>query len=240
VNKKLIIMAAGAGLISFASMFFAGWLTRPKAALGSAGPAPAGAAGQTNSPTPAPPGMLVPTAATAAEDGTGTRAMTEQQLKELIFQVREKIQEYDRKLLDLEKQKERMQTAQQTLKKDIDTLNNLRVDLAASVAGLKNERDALLKTRTEVEQVEKTNLMAIAAAYDKMDAARAGEILKSMAQGQTSNGTTVKNANADDAVKILHFMQERTKAKVLGELAGTEPALAATLSQRLKQVVEKK
>ena len=112
--------------------------------------------------------------------------MTEQQLKELILEVREKIQEYDRKLQDLEKEKERMQTAQQTLKKDIDTLNNLRVDLAASVASLKSERDALLKARTEIEQVEKTNLMAIASAYDKMDAARAGEILKSMAQGQTA------------------------------------------------------
>jgi flagellar motility protein MotE (MotC chaperone) len=240
VNKKLIIMAAAAGLISFAGAFATGWFTRPKAALGSGSPAQTGAAGQTNPVAQAAPAMLVPAATTAVEDGTGTRAMTEQQLKELIFQVRERIQEYDRKLLDLEKEKERMQTAQQTLKKDIDTLNNLRVDLAASVAGLKNERDAILKARTEVEQVEKTNLVAIASAYDKMDASRAGEILKSMAQGQTSNGVAVKNANADDAVKILHFMQERTKAKVLAELAATEPALAAALCQRLKQVVEKK
>ena len=240
MNKKLIIMAAAAGLVSFAGAFATGWFTRPKAALGSAGPAQTGAAGQTNPPAQASPAMLVPAATTAAEDGTGTRAMTEQQLKELILQVRERIQEYDRKLLDLEKEKDRMQMAQQTLKKDIDTLNNLRVDLAASVAGLKSERDAILKVRTEVEQVEKVNLMAIASAYDKMDAGRAGEILKSMAQGQTSNGVAVKNANADDAVKILHFMQERTKAKVLAELAGTEPALAAALCQRLKQVVEKK
>ncbi|MCX5645671.1 MAG: hypothetical protein NTZ17_13495 [Phycisphaerae bacterium] len=240
MNKKVIIMAAAAGLVSFAGMFVAGWLTQPKAALGSDGPAPMAAASQASSPAQAPAAILAPTTTTAAEDGTGTRTMTEQQLKELIFEVREKIQEYNRKLLSLEKEKERMQTAQQTLKKDIDTLNNLRVDLAASVAGLKSERDALLKARTEVEQVEKTNLMAIAAAYDKMDATRAGEILKSMVQGQTARGMAAKNANADDAVKILHFMQERTKAKVLAEMAATEPALAAALCQRLKLVVEKK
>jgi putative N-acetylmannosamine-6-phosphate epimerase len=240
VNKKVIIMAAAAALVSFAGMFVAGWLTRPKAALGSDGPAQTATAGQANAPAQTPAALLASTPITAAEDGTGTRTMTEQQLKELIFEVREKIQEYNRKLLSLEKEKERMQTAQLTLKKDIDTLNNLRVDLAASVAGLKSERDALLKARTEVEQVEKTNLMAIASAYDKMDAARAGDILKSMVQGQTASGMAAQNANADDAVKILHFMQERTKAKVLAEMATAEPALAAALCQRLKLVVEKK
>jgi chromosome segregation ATPase len=240
VNKKFIIMAAAAGLVSFAGMFVMGWLTGPKAASGSAGQTPTGADGQANSSAQTPPALLVPTAMTAAEDGAGARTLTEQQLKELILEVREKIQEYDRKLRDIEKDKERTQTAQQTLKKDIDTLNNLRVDLATSVASLKTERDALLKARTEIEQVEKTNLMAIASAYDKMDPTRAGEILKSMTQGQTSGGTPARNANADDAVKILHFMQERTKAKVLAELAATEPALAAALCQRLKQVVEKK
>ena len=238
MNKKAIIIAAAAGLISFASAFVAGWFTRPKAA--AAGPAQAGAAERTRTPAPGAPALLAPNSTAAGEDGAGTRTLTEQQLKELILEVRDKIQQYDRKLQDLEKEKERMQIAQQTLKKDIDTLNNLRVDLAASVASLKSERDALLKARTEIEQVEKTSLMAIAAAYDKMDPARAGEILKTMAQGRIQDGVPAKKAGADDAVKILHFMQERTKAKVLAEMAATDPGLAATLSQRLKQVTEKK
>jgi flagellar motility protein MotE (MotC chaperone) len=232
VNKKVIIMAAAAGLVSFASMFLAGWLTGPKAVAGATGPTPP--------PAPAPPAFLASSGPLAAEEATGTRAMTEQQLKDLIVEVREKIQEYSRKLQDLETEKERMLTAQQTLKKDIDTLNNLRVELAASVASLKTERDALLKARIEVEKVEKVNLMAIASAYDRMDAARAGDILKSMAQGQTAGSPAARSANADDAVKILHFMQERTKAKVLAEMAATEPTLAAALCQRLKQVTEKK
>jgi uncharacterized membrane protein len=238
VNKKAIIIAVVAGLVSFAGAFVTGWFTRPKAA--AAGPVPAGAADRTRTPAPGAPPLLAPTLPSAAEDGTGTRTLTEQQLKELILEVREKIQQYGRNLQDLEKEKERMQVARQMLKKDIDTLNNLQVDLAASVANLKSERDALLKARTEIEQAEKTSLMAIAAAYDKMDAARAAEILKSMVQGRVQDGRPAPKTNADDAVKILHFMQERTKAKVLAELAATDPSLAATLSQRLKQVMEKK
>ena len=238
MNKRAIIIAAAAGLVSFAGAFVAGWFTGPKAV--SAGPAQSGTTGQTRTPAPGAPGLLAPNVAAAAEDGAGTRTLTEQQLKDLILEVRQKIQQYDRKLQDLEKEKERMQIAQQTLKKDIDTLNNLRVDLAASVASLKSERDALLKARTEIEQAEKTTLMAIASAYDKMDATRAAEILKTMAQGRIQEGVPARKANADDAVKILHFMQERTKAKVLAELAATDPGLAATLTQRLKQVTEKR
>ncbi len=44
----------------------------------------------------------------------------------------------------------------------------------------------------------------------------------------------------DDAAKILHYMTERTKAKLLAELATAQPALAAGLCQRLKQMVEGK
>jgi hypothetical protein len=39
-------------------------------------------------------------------------------------------------------------------------------------------------------------------------------------------------------VKILHYMTERTKAKVLAELVTSEPQLASLLCQRLKQISE--
>jgi flagellar motility protein MotE (MotC chaperone) len=97
-----------------------------------------------------------------------------------------------------------------------------------------------VKTRVEVQQTEKVNLTAIAAAYDKMDATRASEILRSMAVGPRGSGATARAASEDDAIKILHFMQDRTKAKVLAEMAATEPTLAATLCQKLKQVTETK
>ncbi len=239
MNKKLMIIAAAAGLVSFVGAFATGWLTRPAAAEGAGAGGPAGVVEPAHAPA-AISAPAIPATSSVPDDGAGTRAMTEQQLSELIGEIREKIQEYNRKLQDLEKEKARLQIAHQTLKKDIETLNNLHTELATSVANLKTERDTLLKSRVEIEQVEKTNLMAIAAAYDKMDPARAGEILSNMAQGPSQNGALAKNTNADDAVKILHFMQDRTKAKVLAELATSQPALAASLSLKLKQVTEAK
>jgi len=236
VSKKLLLITAAIGVVGFLGAFATGWLTRPASVMGAPPPTDTVEAGLGRPPSNAPRQMLT-ASPTAADDSANTRAMTEEQLKELIYEVREKIQEYNTKLSDLDKGEERLLIAQQTLKKDIETLNNLRVDLAATVANLKNERDMLLKARVEVEQAEKRNLVAIAAAYDKMDPARASEILTNMAMGQSQNGSS-RSANMDDAVKILHFMQERTKAKVLAELVTTEPGLAALLCQKLKQVTE--
>lgn len=238
MNKKKIIITAAAGVVSFLGFFAVSWLTRPV-------PVEAPAAEEQASTTPAPKtgepqGEVLTATAGAGGETTAAKTLTEQQLKELVYEVREKIKDYDQKLKSLEKEKERLQIAQQGLKKDIETLNSLRMDISTAAAGVKTERDMLLKSRVEVEQTEKTNLTAIAAAYDKMDATRASEILRSMAVGQSQTGAAAKNASAEDAIKILHFMQDRTKAKVLAEMAGTEPSLAATLCQKLKQVTEKK
>ena len=235
MNKKVLLITVAVGLLGFVGAFATGWLTRPTSATDDAN--------ATGNETAAvqTAGAMVPTllggSSAVADDGSNTRAMTEEQLKELVYEVREKIQEYNTKLSSLEKEKDRLLIAQQTLKKDIETLNNLRVDLASTVATLKSERDMLTKARVEVEQAEKANLIAIAAAYDKMDPIRASEILTNMAVGQSQNGQA-RTANIDDAVKILHYMQERTKAKVLAELVGSEPGLAALLCQKLKQVTE--
>jgi len=235
VSKKLLIITAAAGLVSFLGAFGTAWLTKPASVQGAAPEEPASAAGRVPSPAKTAPTVLA-TALTPADDSANTRAMTEEQLKELIFEVREKIEEYNTKIQSLDKERQRLAIAQQTLQKDVAELNNLRVDLAATVANLRNERDMLQKTRVEVDQAEKANLLAIAAAYDKMDPIRAGEILSNMAMTPSTSGGAARNTNIDDAVKILFFMQDRTKAKVLAELATSEPALAALLCQKLKQV----
>jgi len=234
VNKKVILITAAAGAFSFAGAFAMAWFSKPAPAAG----APS-VEGQANEPgqttTMQAPSLLTPSAISAGSNDSAM-SLTEAQLQELIFDVRGKITEYNTKLDELEKEKQRFRIAQQTLQEDVENLNNLRVDLDASVANLKRERDLLLKTRIEVDQTERSNLVAIAAAYDRMDAARASEILTSMAVGQSKSNGTARTASIDDAVKILYYMQERTKAKVLGELVTTEPALAALLSQKLKTV----
>jgi len=240
VSKKLIIIVAAAGLVSFAGAFCLGWFTKPS---------PASHPGESSQPTvagrqaelglPPPQAGAVGTDVTASD--TARKTMSEKQLKSLVYDVQEKMREYNNKMLDLEVREQRLKVAQDVLKKDIEDLNNLRIELASTIAGLKEERDNLLKGRLEIANAEKANLVTLAAAYDKMDVSGAGKILSSMCVDQKQDGKVdTAGSGFDEAVKILYYMTERTKAKLLAELATTEPKLAAALSQRLKQVIEGK
>jgi hypothetical protein len=238
-------MIAAAGLLSFAGAFAFAWLT--KAAPPSQSP---------SEPEPSQPilvsqetlGLPQPETSMSSTIGAGDsktrRAMTEEQLKRLVYEIRENIREYNNKLQGLKAWEQRLQMAQDMLKNDIESLNNLRIELTSTVARLKSEQDKLLKSRTKIAQAEKTNLMSIAAAYDRMDASSASKILTNMcvsgdaeAQNKVFGG---KGSNMDDAVKILHYMTERTKAKLLAELVNSEPKLAALLCKQLKQTIEGK
>jgi len=234
-------MVAALGLVSFVGAFVAARLTKK---------APASLAGEPNESTlysleselefPQPPAGTLGTPGAADTESTFKRAMTEKQLKNLVYEVREKMQAYNDKLRSLEAREQRLQMAQDTLKEDIENLNNLRIELASIVTSLKEQRDKLLKSQVEIARTEKANLTSIAATYDKMDATRASQIFMSMCASQAQTGAFGgEDSNMDDAVKILHYMTERTKAKLLEELVGTEPKLAAVLCQELKQVVEK-
>jgi hypothetical protein len=242
MSKKFIIVTAAAGLISFAGTFVFTLMTWPsKVSLSGELEQPA-LDDDTSEQT-----LLRHQSGTmstvSATSGQMTKAMTEQQLKNLILDVRGKIQEYNNKLQAIGVQERRLQMAQDMLKEDIESLNNLRIELASAIASLKSERDRLLKSRLEIDQTEKTNLVSIAATYDKMDVSGASKILANMCATQdTSKMQAIEAGNVtgsfDDAVKILHYMSERTKAKLLAELATSEPALAAALCKRLKQIVE--
>jgi flagellar motility protein MotE (MotC chaperone) len=236
VSKKRIIITAAVGLISFAGAFLFAWLTKPAPQdTGGVPDEPVLADYENELALPQPKASAATSVGLA--DSRTRGAMTDKQLKGLIYEVREKILEYDGKLEGLQVREKRLQVAQQMLKKDIDELNNLRVELASVVAGLKEQQELLRKSRLEVAEAEKSNLISMAAAYDKMDPASAGKILTNMSRMQDGR---LGGNNLDDAVKILHYMSERTKAKLLAELVGSEPKLAAVFCQRLKQIVEEK
>lgn len=242
MSKKLIIMTAAAGLVSFAGAFVIGWLTKPAIRSGEPNQ-PTLVSGETGAKLPLPRAGTT-SSVIGAGDSSVKRAMTEKQLENLTIEVREKMQEYNNKLQSIKTQEQRLQMAQEVLKKDIENLNTLRVELASMTAGLKEERDKLLKSRLEIVQAEKANLVSIAATYDKMDASSASKILTNMCTGgqpQKQIGDGRRWASGfDDAVKILHYMTERTKAKLLAEMVNSEPKLAATLCERLKQITEGK
>ena len=226
---KKIIMITAVGLISFAGAFAFAWFTKP---------APERIAASDTTIKPMLPKLE--TGMTNSVDSTLRKAMTEKRLKSLAFEIREKIQEYNNKIEAIELQAQRLQVTRDALKKDVENLNNLQIELASTVASLKDQRAKLLKTRVDIDKAEKANLVSIAATYDKMDATSAGKILTNLCkkQGQSIVVVGKENSGLHDAVKILHYMQERTKAKVLAELVTSEPQLASLLCQRLKQVSE--
>jgi vacuolar-type H+-ATPase subunit I/STV1 len=227
VKIKLIIIIAVIGLISFGVTFFVGMKTKkvPVAAVTNIDPNAAVEADKLNLSSPR---MAEPV---EGEDvmSAKRRELTEKQLKDLIYEVREKINEYDYKLKELELREKNLQAAKDTLKSDINELDNLRIELTTTVSAIKTEQDRLQKTMIQISTTEENNLKSIAASYDKMDAAQAGKILSNMNQ-------VSRNASADDAIKILYYMQERTKAKVLAAIAETEPAISANFCQRLKKI----
>jgi flagellar motility protein MotE (MotC chaperone) len=244
MSKKFIIITAAAGLVSFAGAFVFAWLTPPSQVSLPDDLKQSALVGDRSEPG-LPQTRTSAVGTVAAASGPMTKAMTEQQLKNLVLDVREKMQEYNNRLQALGVRERRLQLTQDVLKKDIENLDNLQIELASTIAKLKSERDELLKSRLEIDQTEKANLVSIAATYDKMDVSGAGKILTNMCtMGSPDEMQGVEAGKAgssyDDAVKILHYMTERTKAKLLAELATSEPTLAATLCQRLKQIVERK
>jgi len=154
--------------------------------------------------------------------------MGETELAGLIDDVRATIRDYESRQDELTEQNQRLALARKTLQEDIERLTSLNAQLAATLNDLRRQEQQLRNTRLEVSQEEKANLERLAAAYDKMDAAQASKIMVNM---MTSNQMA-------DAVKIIYYMSERTAAKLLGEIAGTQPNLAGTLSLELKKVKE--
>jgi flagellar motility protein MotE (MotC chaperone) len=236
MSKKQIIIASAAGLLSFAGAFVAAWLVGRSSVPPpeTTTPSPQAAASTQPATTGVEPAGADLQTANEAET---TKGLTQKQLKSLVYEVREKIQDYDGKMKELEVRESRLQITQDTLKKDIDEMNKLRVELAALVANLKEQRSKLLETRTEIAKSEKANLTSIAATYDKMDPASASKILSNMCTKQMESGR-IEGGAFDDSVKILFYMTERTKAKLLAEMVTSEPKLAAVLCQRLKKIVE--
>ena len=242
MNKKHIIIALAGGLLSFVGAFVTMWLAGRSNATQQAVATTAQQANEQKQPKTQ--GAEFETGDLGAQTQKGgetqsQKTLNDKQLKGLVFEVREKIREYENKAKELDRREERLAMTQETLKKDIDELNKMRVELAALVANLKEERSKLIETRVQIAQSEKANITSIAATYDKMDAASASKILTNMCQRQLESGR-IQGGAIDDAVKILFYMTERTKAKVLAEMVTTEPKLSAMLCQRLKEIVEQK
>ena len=231
MKKKMLFITIGAGVFGFAGMFSFAWFSKPVPQAPVDDPAVIAARN-------ADAALKEMQANTDGNDtfkvGGAVRSMTEKQLKSLVYEVREKIEDYNVRLKELDLREQRLKMAQDALRKDIEEMSSLRVELASAVSTLKTEQDNLLKSKVEIEKIEQENLQLMAATYDKMDSDAAGKIISNMIQTQRQGN------GFDDAVKILYYMTERTKANVLASIADTEPAVSAIICQRLKHTIESK
>ena len=232
MSKKFILLTAALGLVGFGASFALSWITAQSRQKSLAK--------EQEALEKLQPGNELALSRTTPNYEPSTKYLTEQQLNNLIHELRSKMLDYDKKLENLKVREQRLQLTQDILKQDIEKLNNLQVELASVTANIKSERDKLIKSRIEINQTETNNLASIAATYDKMDSSSAGVIISNMCTMTDADKENTGKSSFDDAVKILYYMGDRTKAKLLAELSTTKPELAADLSRRLKQIVEMK
>ena len=232
MNKKLIIWIL-AGMVSFAGAFSFSWLTKTTEQKEDlrADTSPQGMKTEQHQQGPEEIPELV--------DSELKRNLTEKQLKGLIYDFQAKMREYENKIEMLEKRNERRQVAKKTLEKDLEDLENLRGDLASTVTELKDQRRRLNELQVKINQQEKTNLVNIGSTYDRMDPKSASKILMSMSKAPDGQYSAA-GAGFEDAVKILYYMDDRTRANLLAELTEQEAQLAALFCKKLKHVEEQK
>jgi pentatricopeptide repeat protein len=152
--------------------------------------------------------------------------LKERNFDELVRTLRDKQDEYRKRLTDLDQREKRLELAQETLKKQSLELENVRMQLVAQSAGVKEEQAKLQQSRIVVAEQERANIKKTAGIYEKMEPASCVKIIEGMCA----------NNQMDEAVKILHYMSDRSAAKLLGEIS--DKAMAAKICVKLKVFTE--
>lgn len=175
-----------------------------------------------------PPAIEPPLLVSGSPGGSSEAALRqkERQLEELVRDLQGRIAECRRREEELAQREKRIAAAQDMLKTQAQELENLRIQLVAPLARLKEAKSELQQSQILVAQQEKENLKKTALIYEKMDAASGCRILEAMCA----------NRQEADAVKILHYMSDRAAAKLLSEI--TDKQLAANLTEKMKQFKE--
>ncbi len=229
MNKIKIIMLAGAGIVSFAGGFGATLLmkkTKPALPVEVVSQEPE--AGDTLTGGSGFGSAQSFSSTSSGASGGYSRGMSEKQLQSLIYDIREKMNDYRSRENGLEIQEERLKIARDNLQEDISRLDNLQMQLTSAISSLKQQEASLQNRMLEIDAAEKTNMQGLAGRYDKMDVSQASKIMVSM----------VSNNQLDDAAKIVYYMSERTSGKLLGEIGNNQPDVAMVLVSQLKRMKE--
>jgi len=213
--KSRLIILIVLGAVSFAATFCLSYWFRPTAQpVVAGGRQPAGQVANGQQPPSA--GQV-----NFASNATDPRR---QELVALIKEVRAKIDEYNRRQMDLDKREKRIGMAKESLDRQAKELEKLRTEIVAPLARLKEVQDQLRASRIVISKEELANIRKIALIYQTKETTAAAETIVAMC----------KNKQQDDAVKILYFMSERSAGKVLAAIPDRN--LVANLYEGMKRI----
>jgi septal ring factor EnvC (AmiA/AmiB activator) len=203
-----ILLLAGCGLVSFAASF----LLTQKMVLTEEQEEPLAEEGPTADQT------LLNSLA-AAE---GRRLQPgEQELSQLVKDVRLRLQQLERRQRELDDRERRLAMAADQLQRQAEDLEKLRVELAAAYTPLKESRAKLMKERTLIRNQELLNVQNTAKMWAKMDPANCARLVVEMFQ----------NNQAEAATKIIHFLPEKNWAAIMDEIQELGPAVDVIIRQ---------
>ena len=140
----MLIIIVVAGLVSFGGTFAAGWFTKSKEPVTAD---TENLADETQNTDP-----VEMTSAIGSLQQPAKLSMAEREMKSLIFDLREKSNEYNEKLRVMENDQKRLEATRTQIKADIEELNTLRMELADTVVKIKSEKDKLEKTRIKKQR----------------------------------------------------------------------------------------
>lgn len=225
MSKKITILTISAGVVLFAVSLGVGWFISQKTK-----PQTPETQAKTETDSKREP-ELIDTSEKATDEFS--RNLSERELERLLVETKETLQEYKQKANKLEKRQARLNTTREMIEKDLAELDKLRFELSQASGDLKDRINRLKDLKIEINKSKRDNLVALASTYDSMDSASASDILANMTQlpGKNQEGIS-------DAIKILYFMSDRKRAKLLEKLSENEPELAAVFCNRLKFITE--
>lgn len=228
MNKKMLILTISAGVLIFGISLGIGWLMSENDDTDI---------DRTAQQTKTEPdsNQTEPELVDASESTTDefSRNISERELKRLLVETRDTLKEYKQKINNLEKKQTRINTIRKIVEKDLRELDELRSELTQASSEMKSKISRLEKLKVEIDESKRDNLVALASTYDTMDSSSASNILANMAR---LPGEDEKSIN--DAIKILYFMSDRTRGKLLEKLSENEPELAAVFCNKLKFITE--
>lgn len=146
---------------------------------------------------------------------------SEQELSQLIKDVRIRLQQLERRQRELDERERRLTLAGEQLQRQADDLEKLRVELAAAYTPLKERRAEMMKTRTLIRSQETLNVQNTAKMWARMEPANCARLIVEM----------FKNDQADAATKIIHFLPDKKWAAIMDEIQELGPAVEVILRQ---------